>query len=145
MKQIIILSATIPILIVIMLQFSLEQIKHSRNIAMENAIHEFRMASSIDFESLYSEADKLQAKLANIYKVSSDEIDIIIIPNDESKTATYSITIPINEIMAGAEFMSLSKNKNKGTIKILDNIISVGSTQIDFPIEESIEEAEPLA
>ena len=125
MKQIIILSATIPILLVIMLQFSLEQVKHSRNLAMENALHEYRMAASLDFDNLYTETDKLQSKLANIYNVSTKEIHIILVPNDIDKSAIYSISIPISKIMAGAEFMNLKDNKNVGTINIQDEIFAV--------------------
>ena len=135
MKQIIILSATIPILLVIMLQFSLEQIKHSRNLAMENAMHEFRIASSLDFDGIDSEAEKLKQKLANIYKISTDKIDVFIAANHENKTAVYSITVPIHKIMAGAEFMNLSTDENRGTINISDTIFAVGSTHTDYSAE----------
>ena len=125
MKQIIVLSITIPILLVIMLQFSFEQIKHSKNLAMENALHEFRMASSIDFDNINAEADKLQLRLAEIYKVSKEEINIMIIPGNHEKSVLYSITIPVSKIMAGAEFMGLDEKKNKGSINILDEIFAI--------------------
>ena len=134
MKQLIVLSAILPILLVIMLQFSHEQEKHSRNMATEQAMHEFRIKSSLDYDSLNSEVASLKSKLAQIYKMPQNSIGFEITPSGtQIKSSYYKITIPITKIMTGIELMQIGNNKNQAVRVLTGEIIPIEPPPIPQP------------
>lgn len=127
MKQFIVLIAVLPIMLLFLLQFTLEQ-KNSLAIgriqdityaAKEEAKQEGYFSTEIK--------DRLKNKISQATGISSERI---IVESEDSIKFRYSIgnerliyyrvEVPIEEVMAGSRLLGISKDENS-TIYVIDS------------------------
>jgi hypothetical protein len=141
MKQFIVLTAVLPILFVFVLQFSLEQVKHSRMTALEDAVHNFRLRAELYGEHDGDAAESLRSQIAGIYRVDPSEVvvELTIVPETgvsgeapgsggdtpwagASARILYRIAVPVGRIMAGAGFFGIRDDENRGVLVLSGEI-----------------------
>lgn len=126
MKQFIILLGVLPILLLFLSQFVLEQ-KNSYNIGL---LQEYVYAAKEEakqagcFTPAIKEA--LAEKISARFEVSQDQIAMAVdqVPRyrtsgfDERELIHYRIGVPIEKVMAGNRFMGISNEENRGNYVI---------------------------
>lgn len=122
MKQLIVFLAIMPIMLIFVMQFGLEQMNNSRILRLENHVY---AAKEIAKQSGYfSDANiiDLKSKIAEEFELSPEEIlfEGTITPKyrvnqfDERELIFYKVSVPIKKIMAGASLLGISKEENQG-------------------------------
>lgn len=124
MKQLIVLTAVLPLMLIFMAQFTLEQknnyaintIQQQVYNAKEQAKQEGCFTSAIIRELKESISGKLGISQSDIL-VTATETPCYRInyfdPSGERGIIHYSISVPINKIMAGGNLLGIPKEENK--------------------------------
>jgi hypothetical protein len=122
MKQLIVLIAILPIMLIFVMQFGLEQQNNSRIIRFENYVSASKELAKQ--EGYFSEANinSLKSKIAQVFDITDAEVffEGTITPKyrvnqfDERELIYYKVGVPIKKIMAGGALMGISKIENQG-------------------------------
>lgn len=122
MKQFIILIGVLPILLIFMSQYILEQ-KNNHNISV---LQEYVYAAKEEAkqEGYFTEEIKsdLIGKISSQFAIEPSEIHVELeeVPKyrtsqfEERELIHYKVTVPIEKIMAGSAFFSISDEENRG-------------------------------
>ncbi|MDR3364376.1 MAG: hypothetical protein LBS91_05440 [Clostridiales Family XIII bacterium] len=113
MKQFIVLAAILPILLVLIAQFTLEARRGLRMGAAENAVRAFCMEASYYGGGGAAQAEALRTELARIFRADARDVTVELSERDGAHI-DWRVSFPVGEIMAGAGFMGLSQAENSG-------------------------------
>jgi len=128
-KQLIVLAAILPLMLIFMAQFTLEQ----KNSAIINALQQqvYTAKEEAKQEGCFTSAITEQLK-SNIHtKLGVPEQDILVVatetpqyrinyfdPAGERGMIHYSVSVPIAKIMAGGKLLGIPSEQNKGVYTI---------------------------
>ncbi len=122
MKQLIVLLAVLPLMLVFIMQFAQEQENSNRIQKLENYVNTSKeVAKQEGFFSTENIAS-LKIKIAETFQLSVSEISFegSITPKyrvnqfDQRELIYYKVGVPVKKIMAGASLMGISHEENKG-------------------------------
>jgi hypothetical protein len=122
MKQFIVFLAVMPIMLIFVMQFGLEQMNNSRILRLENFVYTSKeMAKQSGYFS-DSNILELKSKIAEEFELNTEEISFegTITPKyrvnqfDERELIFYKVSVPIKKIMAGASLIGISNEENQG-------------------------------
>lgn len=128
MKQLMVLLASLPIMLILIMQISQTQI----NLSNANAVKDYAHASEYQAEKegyfSASNIENLKTKIASKMKIDPDDIEISATDSEHKKYRSntysqsnliyYKITVPVKKIMVGNNFFGIKDEDNKGTIVI---------------------------
>ncbi len=126
MKQMIVLMGVLPILLIFLAQYTLDQ-KNNDNI---NRLQEcvYQAKEQAKQEGCFTDEIKeaLIDKIENYFFISGDEIEIVLedVPKyrtsafDERELIYYKVSVPIKKIMAGNRFLGITDEDNSGIYTI---------------------------
>ena len=121
MKQFIVLAAVLPILMLFIMQFSLEQRQHDAISMAQEIVNQMALELRNDQYGIGFE-ERYRIRIAECLNVNADEILIEININcrDLAETSasgqeiSYSVRFPLGRIMAGGEWMGIPGANNIG-------------------------------
>jgi hypothetical protein len=122
MKQFIVLAAMLPLIMVFIMQFSLEQVNQGRIAALQELVYGAKERAKQEGRFTPAIKAALARDIAARFKV--DESDIVIETDnriryrrnefDEREMIAYRVEVPIEKIMAGNRLMGISDEENAG-------------------------------
>lgn len=129
MKQLIVLTAVLPLMLVFMMQFTLDQKNNSAmNIlqeqvytAKEKAKQEGCFTQDIidDLKSGLSERLNIEKNDVSINATTSPKYRINYFdPSRERGVIHYSVSVPVEKIMAGGKLFRISPEQNRGVYTV---------------------------
>jgi hypothetical protein len=131
MKQLIVFLAVMPLMLIFVMQFGLEQLNNSRILRLENYMYSSKEIAKQTGYFSDSNINDLKSKIAEEFDLDDDEIlfEGTITPKyrvnqfDERELIFYKLSVPIKKIMAGASLLGISKEDNQGYY-IIDSFTS---------------------
>ena len=126
MKQLIVLLAILPFLMIFMMQYSLEQENHYNISLLQQMVYEAKEQAKQEGYFTAENIAYLREKISDTFSVSPEEIVIETdtIPKyrvnqfDERELIHYKIQVPLNRILAGAGFFGIDAEENRGMYTI---------------------------
>ena len=122
MKQFIVLMAIFPIMIIFILQFSLNQTNNHNIIKLQEIVYASKEMAKQNgcFNSQMEE--NLRDEIAKTFKINGDDIILELEMDrkyrknsfDERELINYKVKVPINQIMVAGEFFGISDEDNRG-------------------------------
>ncbi|NCB42272.1 MAG: hypothetical protein EOM59_06590 [Clostridia bacterium] len=132
MKQIIVLAAILPLLLIFIVQFTLQEKNTQMQMDIANEIYAAAEQARQDGCFTTEDISRLKQQLA--LRAGVQESDILIdadeVPKyrvnsyNENERIHYRIEVPMARIMAGNRFFGISDEENKGVYVIENNISS---------------------
>lgn len=127
MKQFIVLLGILPLLLVFLVQFSLEQTNSSRLDRLHNHVSAAKEVAKQDGYFTQENMERMKANIARDFKIDKDTIlvDATITPRyrvngfDERELIYYKVSVPIEQIMAGNRLFGISDEENRGYYTIV--------------------------
>ncbi len=131
MKQIIVMCAVLPLLLLFVSQFALDQQHATTNNFIYETIDVAKEQAKRDGCFTVENMDNLQEAIADRLKVKKDEIIVIATNTPKYRTNDYQgaeqiyyrVEIPVKKIMAGAGLLGIEDEDNQGKI-IIENSVS---------------------
>jgi hypothetical protein len=131
MKQLIVFLAVMPLMLIFVMQFGLEQLNNSRILRLENYMYSSKEIAKQTGYFSDSNINDLKSKIAEEFDLDDDEIlfEGTITPKyrvnqfDERELIFKKLSVPIKKIMAGASLLGISKEDNQGYY-IIDSFTS---------------------
>lgn len=126
MKQFIVLMGVLPILLVFLMQYTLEQ-KNNQNIStLQDYVYAAKEEAKQEGYFTEEIKEKMVANIADEFNIPISEIQVQLedVPKyrvsqfDERELIGYKVTVPIEKIMAGGNLFSISKEENRGQYTI---------------------------
>ncbi|MBE6020885.1 MAG: hypothetical protein E7228_03955 [Clostridiales bacterium] len=126
MKQLIVLLAVLPFMMIFLMQYTVEQENHYNISLLQQMVYESKEQAKQDGYFTAENISDLKMKISDTFDVGQDEINIITdsIPKyrvnqfDERELIYYKVQVPINRIVAGAGFFGIDEEENKGLYTI---------------------------
>jgi hypothetical protein len=122
MKQFIVLAAMLPLIMVFIMQFALEQLNQGRIAALQELVYSAKERAKQEGRFTPEIKAALAHDIAARFKL--DEGDIVIEADahvryrqnsfDEREMIAYRVEVPIEKIMAGNKLMGISDGENAG-------------------------------
>jgi hypothetical protein len=122
LKQFIVLAATLPLLMVFVMQFALEQMNQGRIAALQELVYGAKEQAKQEGRFTPAIKQALARDIAARFKIA--ESDVVIEADnhvkyrrnrfDEREMIAYRIEVPIEKIMAGNRLMGISDEANAG-------------------------------
>ncbi len=122
MKQFIVLMAVLPILLLFLAQFTLEQKNHKNMSTLQEYVYsakeEAKQAGCFTEEI----RQNLIRKICDRFAIAPEEIELVLeqIPRyrttqfDQRELIYYKVGVPIEKLMAGNKLLGISDEANKG-------------------------------
>jgi hypothetical protein len=107
MKQFIVAAAILPILMIFVLQFTKQEIHHSRFLRLEELVHNARMEASMEGEFTQDLRTRLIQGAAEIFQVEPEEVVLQI-----DEPARYQLSVPMKGIVAAGRFFGIADSEN---------------------------------
>jgi len=104
-KQFIVLAAILPLLLLFFAQSSLDRLNDRRVELAESAIRAFERDASYDGAEPLAKADRLRARLAQIFEVQDGDVRLDLTPSEDNAQIQYRITVPMGKLMAGGALL----------------------------------------
>jgi hypothetical protein len=122
MKQFIVMAAILPILMVFVMQFALEQKNQNRIAALQELVYSAKEQAKQEGCFTPAIRNELARRIAAHFELAEDQIVIEAEDRvkyrknqfDERELIHYRIKAPIGEIMAGHRLMGISDEENEG-------------------------------
>lgn len=134
MKQLIVLMATLPILLILLMQITQSQVLASNMKAIEYACIEAEHEASLTGYFSDDLKESLKETIASRFKIEPESVlmEATDIDNikykeqeyDSSNLITYKIEFTIPKVMAGHKFFGIRDEDNKADIVIERNLMS---------------------
>jgi len=126
LKQLIVLLAVLPFMMIFLMQYTVEQENHYNISLLQQMVYESKEQAKQDGYFTAENISDLKMKISDTFDVGQDEINIITdsIPKyrvnqfDERELIYYKVQVPINRIVAGAGFFGIDEEENKGLYTI---------------------------
>jgi hypothetical protein len=122
MKQVIVLAAILPIVLVMIAQVTLEAGRSLRMSAAEDAVRAFCIEASYYHGGGAAEGEALRERLAQIFRANAGEVHVDLTQTDVSHI-DWRVSFPIGDIMAGADMMGISAAENRGYAQMNGTIV----------------------
>lgn len=125
MKQLIVLTAVLPLMLVFMMQFTLDQ----KNNASMNILQEqvYTAKEKAKQEGCFTRdiIEDLKSEISVRLNISKEDVTVnattspkyrvnYFDPNRERGVIRYSVSVPIDKIMAGGSLFGITQQSNKG-------------------------------
>ena len=111
MKQFIVLSAVLPILMVFVMQTTYDQ-KNSRAISMiHDMVYVAKEQAKEEGSFTWEIQERLRENLSNSLKLHPSEISIIC--REENDLLFYRVEVPIKNVMAGGRLLGIADKDNQ--------------------------------
>ena len=122
MKQFIVLAAMLPLIMVFIMQFALEQMNQGRIAALQELVYgakeqakqEGRFTPAIKAALARDIAERFKLNESDIVIETDDRVKYRRNAFDEREMITYRVEVPIERIMAGNRLMGISDEENAG-------------------------------
>jgi hypothetical protein len=122
MKQFIVLAAILPLLMVFVMQFALEQINQSRIAALQELVYgakerakqEGRFTPEIKADLARDIAERFELSVGDVVIDSDNRVKYRRNDFDEREMISYRVEVPIEKIMAGNRLLGISDEANAG-------------------------------
>ncbi len=132
MKQLIVLMAILPLMMLFVLQYSVEQKNHYNISLLQNIVYESKEQAKQDGYFTPGNISGLKTRIARAFEVNEDEIvfETDTVPKyrvnefDERELIYYKVSVPINRITAGSGFFGIDGKENRGLYTIEGNTAS---------------------
>lgn len=126
MKQLIVLMGVLPILLVFLSQYTLDQKNNDRISRLQECVYQAKEQAKQEGCFTLEIREEMIEKIENYFDIQEEEMEIVLeeIPRyrtsvfDERELIYYKISVPINKIMAGNQFFGISDEENKGMYTI---------------------------
>jgi hypothetical protein len=139
MKQFIVLTAILPILLVFMTQFTLQATRSLRMNAAEDAVRAFCIEAAYYGGGGASDANALKYRLAQIFHSDIGDVNLDLVQVDETHI-DWHLSFPVGDIMSGAPFMGLSSSENQGRAQMKGTIVIIPKIPEPQPDDDENEE-----
>lgn len=126
MKQFIVLLGVVPILLIFLLQYTLDQ-KNNENIGrLQNYVYTAKeQAKQLGYFDHNTKADLIE-KITKDFGIHEEDMEIVVDETpkyrtgefDERELIYYKISVPIEKIMAGNKFIGISDEDNRSMYTI---------------------------
>lgn len=126
MKQLIVLMGVLPILLVFLIQFTLDQ-RNSDNIGrFQECVYQAKEQAKQKGCFTPEIKEEMVGKIERNFGVQEEDMVIVLeeVPQyrtskfDERELIYYKVSVPIERIMAGNRFFGISDEKNRGMYTI---------------------------
>ncbi len=132
MKQIIVLAAILPLLLIFIAQFTLQEKNAQVKMGIANDVYAAAEQARQDGCFTAANINRLKQQLAS--RSGAEESEILIAADEVSKYRVnsyienerihYRIEVPIKSVMAGNRFFGISDKENRGALVIENDIAS---------------------
>jgi hypothetical protein len=122
LKQFIVLAAALPLLMVFVMQFALEQMNQGRIAALQELVYGAKERAKQEGRFTPAIKQALARDIAERFKLNESEV-VIESANqvryrrnrfNEREMIEYKVVVPIEKIMAGNRLMGISDEENAG-------------------------------
>lgn len=126
MKQLIVLMGILPILLIFISQYTLDQ-KNNANISrFQECVYQAKEQAKQKGCFTPEIREEMVNKIEDYFDISEEEMDIVLegIPRyrtsvfDDRELIYYKVSVPIKKIMAGNNFFGISEEENRGMYTI---------------------------
>jgi hypothetical protein len=132
MKQFIVLAAVLPLLMVFVMQFALEQMNQGRIAALQELVYGAKEKARQEGCFTPEIKSALARDIAERFAISEGEVVIEADSRvkyrrnkfDEREIIEYKVIVPIKKIMAGNRLMGISDRDNEGRYVIKGSMAS---------------------
>lgn len=126
MKQFIVLMAVLPILVLFMLQFMLDQKNHDNIGRLQEYVYTAKEQAKQKGCFTWEIRKEMVDKIKESFQIEEGEMVLILddVPRyrttgfDERELIHYQVSVPIKKIMAGHRFFGISDEQNRGMYTI---------------------------
>lgn len=132
MKQVIVLAAILPLLLIFIVQFTLQEKNTQMKMGIANEVYTAAEQARQDGCFTAENISRLRQQVA--FRAEVQESDILIVADEvpryrvnsynENERIHYRIEVPIARVMAGNRFFGISDEENSGAYVIENNISS---------------------
>jgi hypothetical protein len=122
LKQLIVLMGVLPILLVFLMQYSLDQ-QNSDNISrLQEYVYQAKEQAKQKGYFTFEIREEMIGKIESAFNIDEDDmvIDLEEVPKyrtsvfDERELIHYRVSVPIDKIMAGNRFFGIPDEENRG-------------------------------
>ena len=126
MKQFIVLMGVLPILLVFLSQYTLDQ-KNNDNISrLQECVYQAKEQAKQEGCFTSEIKEEMVGKIGSYFDITEEEIELILeeVPQyrtsvfDERELIYYKVSVPIKKIMAGNRFLGITDEENSGMYTI---------------------------
>jgi len=126
MKQLIVLMGILPILLIFMFQYTLDQQNSDRISRLQECVYQAKEQAKQQGCFTSEIKQELIDKIEKNFDIKENEMEITLeeIPQyrtskfDQRELIYYKVSVPIKKIMAGNRFYGISDEENKGMYTI---------------------------
>ncbi len=126
MKQLIVLMGVLPILLVFLFQYALDQKNNNHIERFQECVYQAKEQAKQEGCFTPDIKQEMIGKIKTDFDVTEDEMEIVLeeIPQyrtsvfDERELIYYKVSVPIDKIMAGNGFFGISDEDNRGMYTI---------------------------
>jgi hypothetical protein len=132
MKQIIVLAAILPLLLIFIAQFTLQEKNAQVKMGIANDVYAAAEQARQDGCFTAANINRLKQQLAS--RSGTEESEILIAADEvpkyrvnsynENERIHYKVKVPINKAMAGNRFFGIGDEENRGVFVIENDIAS---------------------
>ncbi|MDR1815490.1 MAG: hypothetical protein LBR00_02255 [Clostridiales Family XIII bacterium] len=114
MKQLIVLAAVLPILLVFFAQSQLDRLNDRHVFLAERAVAAFEAEAAAGGSAVDAAADSLRARLAEIFGAEASDVTVSLSATADGFATRYSVRVPMGRLMAGGGLFGLDSAANRG-------------------------------
>jgi hypothetical protein len=145
MKQFIVMVAILPLLMVFIMQYGIDQTNHSRQLRFEETVHNAKLVAEREGGFDAELRADLIAGVARIYGVPQAEVFAYFNTETQGDRTyfTYQISAPIKKIIAGNKLFGISDRENMGRYTLEGKVLDISETPEAPDPEEAIPAVDP--
>lgn len=126
MKQLIVLMGILPILLVFLLQYSLDQRNNDNISRLQECVYQAKEQAKQQGCFTPEIREDLIDKIERNFDIREEDMEIVLeeVPKyritsfDERELIYYKVSVPVEKIMAGNRFFGISDDENRGMYTI---------------------------
>ena len=126
MKQFIVLMGVLPIILVFLFQYALDQKNNDQINRLQEHVYQAKEQAKQEGCFTPRIKEELVAKIEDSFGITEDEMVLVLeeVPQyrttafDERELIYYKVSVPIEKIMAGNRFFGISDDDNRGMYTI---------------------------
>lgn len=126
MKQLIVLMGVLPIMLIFLFQYTLDQKNNDNISALQEIVYQSKEQAKQEGCFTSEIKEEMIGKIEKNFDITEDEMEIILeeVPQyrssafDQRELIYYKISVPIDKIMAGNRFFGISDEENRGMYTI---------------------------
>lgn len=126
MKQLIVLMAILPFMMIFVMQYTVEQENHYNISRLQQIVYESKEQAKQDGYFTSENISNLKTCISETFNAAAEDIIVETdsIPKyrvnsfDERELIHYKIQVPLDKIVAGAGFFGINREENRGMYTI---------------------------